>query len=130
MSTFQVSVQVAASAGGPYQTLEALVDTGATYTVMPRDVLDDLGVVVEGNRFFEIADGSEIELQVGEASIRVGERRVTVLVVFGPEGIAPLLGATTLEMASLAVDPIRETLVPVSGLLKNWLEGTSSNGVS
>ena len=101
---------MAASAGGPYQTLEALVDTGATYTVMPRDVLDDLGVVVEGNRFFEIADGSEIELQVGEASIRVGERRVTVLVVFGPEGIAPLLGATTLEMASLAVDPIRETL--------------------
>ena len=130
MSTFTVPIQVAASPTGRYRSIEALVDTGATYTVIPRDFLVELGVAVEESRSFEIADGSEIELQSGEASVRVGGKRVTVVVVFGPEGIAPLLGATTLEMASLAVDPIRETLVPVSGLLKNWVNGTSSNGVS
>ena len=130
MSTFTVPIQVAASSTGSYISLEALVDTGATDTVVPKDVLGDLGVVVEETRSFEIADGSEIELQSGEASIRVGGKRVTVVVVFGPEGTAPLLGATTLEMASLAVDPIREALIPVSGLLKNWVNGTSSNGIS
>ena len=109
--------------------MEALVDTGATYSVIPKDVLDELGVVVEETRSFEIADGTEIELQSGEASIRVGEKRVTVVVVFGPEGASPLLGATTLEMASLAVDPIREILVPVSGLLKSWLDSPSTNGI-
>ena len=130
MSTFTVPIQVSASRAGQYVSMNALVDTGATYTVIPRDVLSDLGVVIEETRSFEIADGSEIQLHSGEASIRVGEKRVTVVVVFGPEGTAPLLGATTLEMASLAVDPIREVLVPVSGLLKSWLDSPSSNGLS
>ena len=129
MSTFTVPIQVGASRSGRYVSMDALVDTGATYTVIPKDVLGELGVVVEETRFFEIADGTEIQLQSGEASIRVGDKRVTVVVVFGPEGSSPLLGATTLEMASLAVDPIREVLVPVSGLLKSWLDSPSSNGV-
>ena len=129
MSTFTVPIQVGASRSGRYVSMDALVDTGATYTVIPKDVLDELGVVVEETRFFEIADGTEIQLQSGEASIRVGDKRVTVVVVFGPEGASPLLGATTLEMASLAVDPIREVLVLVSGLLKSWLDSSSSNGV-
>ena len=41
-----------------------------------------------------------------------------VLVVFGPEGISPLLGATAVEHLSLAVDPIHQRLVPVPALLK------------
>ena len=129
MGTFSVPIQVAASPSARYVSMDALVDTGATYSMIPSDVLTELGVAVEETRSFEIADGSEAEFQSGEASIRVEGKRVTAVVVFAPEGTAPLLGATTLEMASLGVDPIRKVLVPVSGLLKGWFNGTPSNGV-
>ena len=129
MGTISVPIQVAASPSGGYVSMDALVDTGATYSMIPSDVLAELGVVVEETRSFEIADGSEVEFQSGEASVRVEGKRVTAVVVFAPEGTALLLGATTLEMASLGVDPIRKVLVPVSGLLKGWFSGTPSNGV-
>ena len=127
MGTFSVPIQVAASRTSRYVSLYALVDTGATYSVFPGNVLSELGVVAEETRTFELADGSETEFQSGEASIRVEGKRVTAVVVFGPEGTSPLLGATTLELASLAVDPIRQILVPVSGLLKSEFNGSPSN---
>jgi clan AA aspartic protease len=130
MGTFSVQIEIAASSAGNYTSLEALVDTGATYSVFPANVLSDLGVAVEEKRTFELADGSETEFHSGDASIRVEGKRVTVVVVFGPQGTSPLLGATTLEMASLAVDPIRQRLVPVSGLLKGGFSGAPANGLS
>jgi len=39
-------------------------------------------------------------------------------VIFGAEGVQPLLGATALEILKLAADPVRRRLVPVPGLLK------------
>ncbi len=45
-------------------------------------------------------------------------RERTTQVVFGPEGVTPLLGATTLQLFHLGVDPLQEQLVPVRGLLK------------
>jgi hypothetical protein len=40
------------------------------------------------------------------------------VVIFGPEGAAPLLGATTLDLFNLVVDPVGRRLMPVPGLLK------------
>jgi predicted aspartyl protease len=45
-------------------------------------------------------------------------QELIVLVVFAPEGMDPLLGATALETFGLAVDPINLRLVPVPALLK------------
>jgi hypothetical protein len=39
------------------------------------------------------------------------------MVTFGDEGMAPILGAVTLEEFRLGVDPVRQELVPVIGLL-------------
>ncbi len=118
MGTFSVTIQVGDLAGQNFVDQEALVDTGSTYTVLPRETLDQLGIEQEGQRSFELADDRIVEYPIGYARVRFNGDQTIVLVVFGPEGIAPLLGATTLEHLSLAVDPIHQRLVPVNALLK------------
>ena len=118
MGTFSVTVEIGAPAGGEFTRVDALVDTGATYTVLPRDELVRLGIQAVETVSFELADDRIVEYEVGEARVRLDGRERTTLVVFGPEGAGPLLGATTLQLFNLAVNPTRERLVSVPALLK------------
>jgi predicted aspartyl protease len=114
MGTFRVEIGVGASEHERFESVEVLVDTGATYTVLPRTFLDGLGVVPHTRAPFVIADGSEIELDIGRAWIRIDGHHEYSLVVFGD---AALLGAFTLEALRLAPDPVGRRLVPVPALL-------------
>ena len=118
MGTFTVSLQVGDLAGQQFVDVEALVDTGATYTSIPENILAHLGIEPRESRPFELADDRIVEYPVGYASIRLEEKEIIALVVFAPEGTASLLGATTLETAGLALDPIHRRLIPVPALLK------------
>lgn len=66
---------------------------------------------------FRLADGSLREYELGETQVRIDGQSVTTLVVFGDEGVEPLLGAYTLEGLRLAPDPVGRRLIPVPGLL-------------
>ena len=118
MGTFTVPIQIGDLTGQNFADFDALVDTGSTYTVLPKESLDQLGVEPEGQRRFELADDRLVEYPIGYARMRLGDDQAIVLVAFGPEGIAPLLGATALENLSLAVDPVHQRLIPVPALLK------------
>lgn len=118
MGTFTVALQVGDLAGQQFVEVEALVDTGATYTSIPENTLARLGIQIRESRSFELADDRVVEYPVGYASMRLEGREIIALVVFAPEGTGPLLGATTLETAGLTVDPIHRRLVPVPALLK------------
>ena len=118
MGTFSVPLQVGDLQGQQFIEIEALVDTGASHTLLPRELLSALGVAVVEQVSFQLADDRIVDYDVGEARLRLDSRQRTTLVVFGPEGAQPLLGATTLQLFNLAVDTVREQLVPVSGLLK------------
>ena len=118
MGTFNVSIQIGDLAGQQFVEVQALVDTGSTYTVLPKELLEQLGINQEGQRSFELGDDRLVEYPIGYARLRLGEDQTIVLVVFGPEGVSPLLGATALEHLSLAVDPIHQKLIPVPALLK------------
>ena len=118
MGAFTVPLGVADLQGQHFIEVEALVDTAATYTSIPQDVLERLGVEVKEQRTFELADDRVVDYPVGCATMRVDDREVIALVVFGPLGTSPLLGATTLETAGLGVDPINQRLIPVPALLK------------
>ena len=118
MGTFTIPIQVGDLAGERFVSLEALVDTGATYTSIPESTLAQLGVEIREFRSFELADDRIVEYSVGYASIRFDDREIIAMVVFAPEDTAPLLGATALETASLAVDPVLQRLIPVPALLK------------
>ncbi len=118
MGTFRTLVEIANLTGGPFDRLEALVDTGTTYTSWPRDRLDRLGVRPEERWPFVLADGREVTCDVAWARVRIGGRSQPTIVIFGDPGSEPLLGAFTLEGFLLAADPANRRLVPVPGLLK------------
>lgn len=118
MGHFHVSVQVSHRDGGRFEPLEALVDTGATYTWIPREVLDSLGVVPEEEWPFVLANGREVRYPVAWINIRMRERVQPTIVVFGEPGSEPILGVVTLEEFRLAADPVNRRLISVPGRLK------------
>lgn len=117
MGTFRVTIEVGDPQGSRFVSVEALVDTGATYTALPASFLRSLGVMPLERRTFDLANGGRIDLDVGECRVRLDRRERTAPVVFAQEGAPALLGAVTLEIFGLAVDPIRRRLFPVPGLL-------------
>ena len=118
MGHFPVPVQVGHPTGERFEAIEALVDTGATYTWVPRDVLERLGVVPEDEWPFVLADGREVRYPMAWIRIRLGERVQPTIAVFGEPGSEPILGVVTLEEFRLAADPVNRRLVSVPGLLK------------
>ena len=118
MGHFRVSVGVGSRTGEHLESLEALVDTGATFTLIPREVLERLGVVPEEEWPFELADGREVRYPVAWVQIRIGARTQPTIAVFGERGSEPTLGVVTLESFLLAVDPVHHRLISVPGILK------------
>ena len=118
MATFSVTLQVGDLAGRQFVDIQALVDTGASDTMLPQDVLRQLGIESIDRFTYSLADETVVEYDVGEARIRIDGRERTSQIVFGPEGAMPLLGATTLQIFHLGVDPLADRLIPITGLLK------------
>ncbi len=124
MGTFRATIEIGDPQGERYEALEALVDTGSSYTWVPRDLLRELGVEPIGRREFETADGRIIERDVAVTMARYDGQALPTIVVFGDEGSSPLLGAYTLEGFGLAPDTLGRRLVPVRGLAMKAI-GTS-----
>lgn len=123
MGIFRHRIEIAATAEGPFETMDALVDSGATYTLVPASLLRRLGVDVVDRQTFIIADGRQIQRDVGEAIIRIDGRARSSVVIFGDESSDPLLGAVTLEEFGLGIDPIGKRLMPVPGYLVGFGRG-------
>lgn len=117
MGTFHVTVQLGDPLGQRFETLVALVDTGATYTWVPAPILSRLGLIPAYQFPFTLADGRQIEKGAAETRIRLDSQERTTIVVFGDEGTEPLLGAFTLEAFLVAPDPVNHRLIPVRALL-------------
>lgn len=117
MGTFHWPLTVLSADGDREETVEALVDTGATYTSLPASLLARLGVVPQRHLEFELANGEVIEQQIGEARLRVDGVEATRVVVFGTDDAPALLGADTLEGVTMAVDPVGKRLAPTRALL-------------
>jgi len=97
--------------------LDFLVDSGATYSVIPAARLGELGVTPTGTRVLRLANGQLVERQIGEVRISFQERSATCLVIFGKRGDATLMGVTALENLGLAFDPMRQKIMPMPLLL-------------
>jgi len=116
VGTFRHPVQVGRLDGGAFETLEALVDTGATYTWIPRPILDRLAIPATDRRRLQMANGQIVERESGWALLTADGVTVPTICIFGDPDSMPLLGAVTLEECSLAPDPVRQRLVPVIAL--------------
>ena len=119
MGEFTWPVGVWSVDGGRMETVDALVDTGASYSMFPRRMLERLGIVPIGQRGFEQADGSVIQRDVGRALLRINDDEDIQRVTFGDDDTGPLIGAGTLQGLLLAVDSVSEEVVPRTGRLKS-----------
>ena len=114
--TFRITVETADLRGQRFEVVEMLVDTGATFTKVHRDLLERLGVPVERTYTAVLADGSRVECTRGRTVIRLEGREFPTPVTLGEDGELSLLGAIALEDAMLAVDPHSRRLVLVEVL--------------
>jgi clan AA aspartic protease len=120
VGTFLKAVAIGNPEGTRFENVEALVDTGATYSVFPASLLRKLKVPLNREAIFVLGDGREVRRGVGQTWLEVDGNRVITLVIFGDEGITPLLGSYALEGLLLEVDPYNKKLVPVKGYMVSW----------
>ena len=118
MGSFRVRIEIGDPRGQRFEALDALVDTGATYTWVPRSTLERLGHMPEREWDFILADGRKVLYGMAWALVRLNGETQPTPVIFGDEGTQPLLGVVTLEEFRLGVDAVNQRLVPTPGLLK------------
>ena len=114
MGTVKVTIEVGDPQGQQFEDVEVVVDTGSTYTAVPREMLRRLGVPVERSLPSETADGRIVPVDVGEATIRLEGLEFHTPVIFAEPGEPSLLGVVSLEQAALAVDPLAGRLIPAN----------------
>lgn len=102
-------------------TLDLLVDTGATWTLLPGEVVTELGLETRRERTVMLASGERVTYRVGLVAIQLNGEEWPTMFLAGPAGCQPLLGAVTMEEFGLAPDPVRKILVPIVGLLASSL---------
>ena len=116
MGIFSQPIVISDLSGEHSVEIDAVVDTGAFYSVLPRYLLQELGVEPIDRITFRLADNQSIEMDIGHAWITLGGRRRITTVAFGSNIGQLLIGAFTLEGLELAVDPRGECLVPIENL--------------
>lgn len=87
-----------------------LVDTGATDSMAAASDLVRAGIEPIGRSTYETADGTVHEYRFGLAQIEVMGEITAGRVIFGPEGIEPILGVTVLESIGIVVDSANQSL--------------------
>ena len=111
MGATHVTVAVC-NPGDPEKRWEALflVDTGAIDCMAPARHLRAIGIEPSGQRKYELADGSEVVMDVGVARIEFMGDVVGATIVFGKDDVEPILGVAVLESVGIEVDPRNQRL--------------------
>ena len=97
--------------------VELLVDTGAMVSVIPHQVLTEVGIKPIAKQRVLAFGGGVIEREVGHVGIKVEDTRGGALVAFGEEGDTPILGIPVLESMGYQVDPVTGKLKKVDILM-------------
>ena len=86
MGTFSVDLWVGNIFSDANTTVSALVDTGATNSMLPASLLNELGIEPVEVRTARVADGQRVEFHTAWARFSTGGRNAVARVAFGPEG--------------------------------------------
>lgn len=98
-------------------TVRFLVDSGATYTLLPHDVWQQLGLTPTRRGSFSLADGTTVERPVSECYIMLPQGDAHTPVILGEPGDEALLGVVTLEILGLVFNPFTRELQPMRMML-------------
>jgi len=103
--------------GEKQETVRFLVDSGATYSLLPEKVWRAIGLKPKRKETFTLADGTTVDKAVSEAYIVLPQGEAHTPVILGEEGDEALLGIVTLEILGLVLNPFDRTLNPMRMLL-------------
>jgi clan AA aspartic protease len=99
-----------------YETSKALIDTGALHTILPRHVVEQLGLLLMGYTDATMADGRLVTGEMTEpVTIEILRRQISINALI--MGDTVLIGALALEGLDLAVDCTRGKLMPNLGTI-------------
>ena len=121
MGTVTTTIEVGDPRGRNFRETELEVDAGSTYTALPREMLESLGVPVNRTERSRLDYGTEQPVAVGWTQIRVAGKQIATPVTFAEEGDPSLLGVVTLEDAALGEDPLNNELITVT-IKRYWSE--------
>jgi len=98
------------------QEIDAMVDSGASYSWVLRTRLEPLGVRPVRRMSFRMIEGKTIERDLVPVFVAADGFTGGDNVVMAEPGDMEVIGAHTLESLGLTVDPVGKKLVPAVGL--------------
>lgn len=103
---------------GKQQEVRFLVDSGATYSLLPEPIWRAIELEPRREYRFTLADGCVVTRKVSECFIILPQGEGHTPVILGEPGDdEALLGVVTLEILGLVLDPFQRTLEPMRMLL-------------
>jgi clan AA aspartic protease len=102
---------------GKQATVRFLVDSGATYTLVPAEEWRLLELQPKRTAAFSLADGTTIERRVSECHISLPQGEGHTPVILGEPDDEALLGVITLEELGLVLNPFTRELQPMRMML-------------
>lgn len=105
------------SKAGKSRDVEFLVDSGATYTLLPENVCKEFKLKPMREVVFTLADGTTIKRKISEIRFSYKGLYVTTPVILGEKDDEALLGVLTLETLGLVLNPFKRELVPMKMML-------------
>ena len=115
MGEFHWPVGVRSADGERLETVDALVDTGSSYSLFPRNMLERLGIEKAHFLPFEYADGRIAHMDVGQAKLSINGSESYMRVIFGDDDTESVIGSNALQEFLLLVDAAGERLIPRTG---------------
>ena len=106
---------------GRRRSIRFLVDSGASYTVLPQRVWRALGLRPKRSLTFTLADGTEVRRKISECLIQYNGLDGHTPVVLGEPGDQPLLGVITLEILGLVLNPFTRRLQPMKLMMASQI---------
>jgi predicted aspartyl protease len=102
---------------GKRATPKFLVDSGTTYTLLPRKLWRAIGMKPIDSATCVFADGAVVKMKVSECRIVLPQGERSTPMLLGERGGEALLGVVTIGILGLILNPYTRKLHPMRMLL-------------
>ena len=111
-AVFESTLTVYSPDGARWREIVAPVDTRSLHSIVPAEILRELGIepVIESR--FNYRDGSILKLPIGSARVALPGKAGHSHVAFGNDPRQTVIGGLTLVELALAADPENKRFVP------------------
>ena len=102
---------------GKEESISFLVDSGATYSLLPTPVWQSIELEPTREQTFVLADGTRLQRRISTCYLLLPQGEDYTPVILGEPGDEALLGVVTLEILGLVLNPFNRTLQPMRMML-------------